>query len=75
MLRKAVQKLDHGLYRVHWKQKDGGGTSLASVGSLHSGERWIAPTNWTAKDGDNPIGFEKIWKSVERMELIAKNLS
>lgn len=35
---------DHGLYRVHWKS---GSSSLASIGSMHNGDRWISPTNWT----------------------------
>jgi hypothetical protein len=42
-----AQKLEHGLYRIYWLDSDD--LSIASVGSLHDGTRWFAPTNWTAK--------------------------
>lgn len=68
MKEKDVQKLVHGLYRIYWKD---GGTSLAAVGSLHSGTRWLAPTNWTCKDDGNPTGSgRKTWKSVKSVALI-----
>ena len=74
MTQKDVQNLDHGLYRVYWKKSQGGGTSLASVGILHSGQRWLAPTNWTCKDGQNPTGFGgETWKAVKKVELIARD--
>lgn len=44
MTRREVEKLNHGLYRLHWKE---GGCSLASVGSNERGDRWYAATNWT----------------------------
>ena len=60
-----------GLYRIYWKEKGGGGgTSVASVGSLYDGQKWIAPTNWTCKVGGNPTGFGKVWKKVKTIELI-----
>jgi len=43
MTKEEAQGVEHGLYRIHWKD---GGTSLASVGSDASGRRWFAPTNW-----------------------------
>jgi hypothetical protein len=71
MTKEQVALLPNGLYRIHWKEKHGGGTSLAAVGILHSGERWLAPTNWTCKDGDNPTGYgRKTWKAVEKAELL-----
>ena len=42
-----------GLYEIFWKS---GGSSLAAIGNLHSGNRWIAPINWTSEDGKNPTG-------------------
>lgn len=45
------ENVPFGLYRVWWKS---GGSSLASIGGLYNGDRWIAPTNWTAKE--NPVG-------------------
>lgn len=38
-------RLEHGVYRIRWKDDDGG-TSVAAVGSDASGRRWFAPTNW-----------------------------
>lgn len=74
MKKADVQKLQHGLYKVHWKSSEGGGTSLASVGSLYDGSRWLAPTNWTTGEGKtNPTGCgQKTWSSVEKMELICR---
>jgi len=43
MTKRQAQKLRHGLYRIWWKS---GGNSLASVGSMRNGDRWLAPTNW-----------------------------
>ncbi len=58
-----VQKLPHGVYRLFWKS---GGSSLASVGSMPDGRRWMAPTNWisgsTARRG--------AWKKVERVGML-----
>lgn len=53
-----------GLYRVFWKS---GGSSLAAIGILSNGDRWIAPTNWVtpgtmASDGE--------WGDVKRLEPI-----
>lgn len=73
MTQKDVNNLNIGLYRVHWKHSHGGGTSLAAVGILHSGQRWLAPINWTCKDGQNPTGRGNTWKAVKKVELIAHN--
>lgn len=62
-----VQQLDHGLYRVYWKS---GGSSLASVGSDDSGKRWLAPTNWILSDTKLITDYQKVWRHVEKMELI-----
>lgn len=70
MKKEDVKELRHGLYRIYWKKKEGGGTSVASVGNLHDGQKWIAPTNWTAKVGENPTAFGKIWDKVKKVELI-----
>lgn len=66
MNKSKVQDLKHGLYRVHWKKKHGGGSSLAAVGTDHKGCRWIAPTNWIS----GSTCERKVWKSIKRMELI-----
>ena len=69
MEKEEVQKLAHGVYRIHWKEIDGGGTSLAAVGSTRSGERWFAPTNWVSSGIDERTLSR--WSEVERVEIIA----
>jgi hypothetical protein len=57
-----------GLYRIYWQS---GGSSLAAVGNLHCGTRWIAPVNWTCKKGSNPTSnITDIISEIEKMELI-----
>lgn len=54
------QNLEHGIYRIFWKD---GGHSLASVGSDSHGKRWFAPTNWVTVPWSD-------WSAVERVELL-----
>lgn len=61
MKREKVQRLEHGLYKIRWKD---GGYSLAAVGSLSNGQRWMAPTNWIC------IGENVSWKMVKKVKLI-----
>lgn len=61
--KKDVQKLKHGLYRIYWKS---GGCSLASVGSMPNGDRWIAPTNWVSC-GTAEL---KYWKSILKVKAL-----
>jgi hypothetical protein len=63
-----VQKLRHGVYRLFWK---GGGSSLASVGSLYDGTRWFAPTNWTSQMKEGICSTN--WRVVASASLIATN--
>lgn len=53
-----------GLFRVHWKS---GGSSLAAIGMMENGDRWIAPTNWI-RPGTMPSAGE--WADIERLEPI-----
>lgn len=57
-----------GLYEIFWKS---GGSSLASVGNLSDGVRWIAPVNWT---GQRSITgkMSKHKKDIECMVLLQK---
>ena len=66
MTKKEAKELGHGLCRIYWRIKNGGGTSLAAVGSNSQGDRWYAPTNWVSV----PI-FD--WEIVERVEWIEKS--
>lgn len=50
----------HGLYVLHWH---GDGQAAAAVGSNEAGDRWFAPTNWTAVPSYD-------WSSVESAVLI-----
>jgi hypothetical protein len=49
MKKEEVQELNYGLYRLYWKKRHGGGSSLAVVGGLHDGAHWFACSNWTSK--------------------------
>ena len=61
-----LHKIPFGLYEIFWKS---GGSSHASVGNMHDGVRWIAPTNWTS--ADSPAGrMDKHADSIERMVLL-----
>jgi hypothetical protein len=62
-----VQQLPLGVYRIHWK---GGGTSVASVGQLHNGTRWIAPANWTSGRAQT-MGHTDYWPLIDCVELLA----
>ena len=62
----TVYRRGNGIYRLWWKS---GGSSLAAVGSLHSGTRWFAPTNWTASVKMGIVSTE--WRKVERVDQIA----
>lgn len=68
MKKSDVKKLKHGLYKIWWKKKHGGGTSLAAVGSLDDGRRWLAPTNWTACGFMPAVATH--WHTVEKVKLI-----
>ena len=59
----------HGLYRVYWKKKAGGGYSLASVGSTEDGTRWFACTNWILHDVPYLI---RHFKQIKKMKLIER---
>lgn len=54
-----------GLFRIHWAS---GGSSLAAVGMMENGDRWIAPTNWISPCLDPTNEFA--WGGIERVELI-----
>lgn len=77
MTTEEVQKLPHGLYRLHYKEESGGGYSLAAVGSMYDGTRWMACCNWTAPSTRHhgsswaPGTFSpEGWDKVDRAELI-----
>lgn len=70
MTKKQVNALEHGLYRIFWHERHGGGSSLAAVGSTPDGRRWMAPTNWIGIDSETTPAH---WRTVERVELIMSN--
>lgn len=65
MTKSETHQLSTGLYILFWNKNHGGGYSYASVGILHDGTRWYAPTNWTAK---NPEGIACTkWSCVQKV--------
>ena len=70
-----ILRCPHGLYEVHWDGVGGrAGVSLASIGSLYSGARWISPTNWTSDDNlAKPSGVLKTHLyGIKKLVLIRK---
>jgi hypothetical protein len=63
-----VRHLPTGVYRVFWK---GGGTSVAAMGQLYDGRKWLVPANWTS-ESPAKIATTHHWRLIERLELIAK---
>jgi len=66
MTKEEVQKLNHGLYKIKWKKKHGGGRSLASVGSCPDGNRWVAACNWVS-GSTNEI---QVWNQIKSVKVI-----
>ncbi len=61
-----LQTVPFGLYEIYWKS---GGSSLASVGNMYDGVRWIAPINWTSEK--DPTGrMDKHANSIDHMVLL-----
>lgn len=56
-----------GLYEVFWKS---GGSSIASIGNMHNGVRWVAPTNWTSESDPTGRLDDKMIDSIERIVLL-----
>jgi hypothetical protein len=66
MTKTEVKTYPLGLYKVYWKS---GGFSLAAIGMLSNGDRWLAPINWIT-----PTVDQKHWRSVARIvALKARN--
>ncbi len=64
MTRKAANKLAPGVYYITWKGTQG--VSLAAIGQMYDGSRWLAPTNWLSPSTDTGAA----WRLVERVDLI-----
>lgn len=80
MKKEKVNQLPLGLYRIFWKEKYGGGTSLAAVGFFANGDRWITPTNWTSvnvfrkgKTIVRDVYDNSTWLQIAYVELLASN--
>lgn len=67
MTEKEVKKLPLGCYIVHWKS---GGFSLAAMGQMENGQRWLAPTNWLFPAGPDDV-YGDWWVKVDKMACIA----
>lgn len=53
-----------GLHRIYWKS---GGTSIAAIGMLSDGRRWIAPCNWVSPSIEPTSGS---WVEIDRTDLL-----
>lgn len=69
MTKEEVNNLQHGLYIIKWKKKEGGGSSLASIGSASNGDRWLAPCNWISYGTTNMDTWHKV-KKVKIVKII-----
>ena len=69
MNERETDALQPGMYRIHWK---GAPPSLAAVGVMTNGLRWMAPCEWSAaiSGGVVPGGWGGIWDDVERVERL-----
>jgi hypothetical protein len=65
----AIKNCPLAIYEVFWKE---GGSSVASIGYTHDGTRWLAPTNWTCKNDDNPTCLldDKRIATIDRIVLL-----
>lgn len=62
-----VSGLRAGFYKIYWKKKAGGGSSLAAIGTLNSGTKWVAPVNWVS--GGNSITFNAdVWEQIKAVK-------
>ena len=55
-----------GLYKIYWRS---GGSSLASIGVLRDGGRWVAPTNWVSPGELD----QEVLDDIHKMEKIESN--
>lgn len=62
MTKAESENLGMGLYRVFWKT---GGMSLAAIGVLPNGDRWLAPVNWA-----EPTKSQRVWRSITSVVLV-----
>lgn len=63
------KNLKHGVYKINWKKKFGGGHSLASIGTDSEGNLWIAPCNWISGSTTD----KKVFKWIKSIVLIQEN--
>ena len=66
MTKDEAKKLKNGVYKIFWKYD--GGSSLASVGRLHDGTPWFAPSNWVSANKEGIACTE--WRMVEYIVLV-----
>ena len=64
MKKEDVKNLGIGLYKIFWKS---GGHSLASVGNMPNGSKWIAPVNWV---GGMCTSNRDVWRDVKKVKII-----
>jgi len=74
--RAETKRLPHGVYRVYWKPRVGGGMSLGAVGSFQDGSRWLVCTNWVrfppddSRDRKATAMMQAYWRDVSHVFLL-----
>lgn len=61
MTKEEIKKYPLGIFKVYWKS---GGSSIAAIGQIENGDRWLAPCNWVHTTED-----QHIWSKVEKVTL------
>jgi len=61
-----TRMLVNGIYRIRWVDDPSGVPSLAAVGSMSNGRKWLAPVNWSDCGHDQAY----IWRAVHSVELV-----
>lgn len=64
MTKAEIKTYPLGIFKIYWKS---GGSSMAAIGQIENGDRWLAPVNWTHTTED-----QHIWQRVERVVLKVK---
>lgn len=56
-----------GVYQINWKS---GGFSIAAVGVMPNGSRWLAPLNWVM-----PGTISNVIEDIDSMEFILNRVN
>ena len=63
MTQKQTEKLKPGIYQIYWSEHRT--PTLAAVGAMEDGGRWLAPVNWPL-----PTCSQDVWEHVKKAHLL-----